>query len=402
MAAATSGPLPTRSEIEKWEYGHLLDAAARLQEAAVESEHLFDQHLKNVMDAPWEGQARNSAYERATADHGVAARQNAVRRQAANIAENGAADLRAAQREALAAIEHIENDGFRVGENLSVTDTRRVDLDTLGTRRQAATEHAEDIRWCAEKLLATDTLVGRRLAENAAEMESIRFEGEEDAAIQAVDYKQVPQLKTPLDEILERYQVGEDPGGTHEIDFPAWVDKLAGSEVATQELTATEIRMLLTNPAKIKDVMDIREQASAEAVERFPPPDGVREIDNQTDAFRHAYANALMTQKFGEEWTGKFTTAHEGRDSNYASSEAMDLYNNEIGRQIAVEHPNASPEELADLVQQAVNDGQTVVIRPDGQGLEWSNSIPSAQTGDSSRSAPVEGTPLPPYPSLGG
>lgn len=217
----------------------------------------------------------------------------------------------------------------------------------------------------------------------------------------STDFKQSPEDGDDrLAEILEEYQVGEDPGGTHEIDFPAWVDKIARKEIPNQELTATEIRMLLTSPTKVKDVFDIKEQASAEAVKRFPPPDGVREIDNQTDAFRHAYANALMTQKFGEEWTRKFATAHEGRENNYASSEAMDLYNNEIGRQIAVDNPNASPEELADLVQQAVNDGDTVVIRPDGQGLQWSNSIAPVQTGDSSRSAPVDGTPQPsPYGS---
>ena len=52
------------------------------------------------------------------------------------------------------------------------------------------------------------------------------------------------------------------------------------------------------------------------------------------------------------------------------------------------------------MVQQAVNDGDTVVIRPDGQGLQWSNNIAPVQTGDSSRSAPVDGTPQPsPYGS---
>lgn len=78
----------------------------------------------------------------------------------------------------------------------------------------------------------------------------------------------------------------------------------------------------------------------------------------------------------------------------------MDLYNNEVGRRIAVDNPNASPEELADLVQQAVNNGETVVIRPDGQGLEWSNNIAPVDTGDSSRSVPLPGAPHPsPYGS---
>jgi hypothetical protein len=81
----------------------------------------------------------------------------------------------------------------------------------------------------------------------------------------------------------------------------------------------------------------------------------------------------------------------------------MDLYNNEIGRRIAAEHPNAATDELAGLVSQAVLDGETVVIRPDGVGLEWSNNIAPAVTGDSSKSAPVDGKPqTSPYPLGGG
>ncbi|MGV0835585.1 DUF6973 domain-containing protein [Mycolicibacterium thermoresistibile] len=200
-----------------------------------------------------------------------------------------------------------------------------------------------------------------------------------------------------LEEILRDYQVGEDPRGTHEIDFPAWADRIAGREIPTQELTAKEIAMLLSNPHKIKPLLDIQQHSTEKALEMFPPPDG-REIDNQTDAFRHAYANALMTQEFGAEWTAEFTTAHEGRENNFASSEAMDLYNNEIGRQIALANPNASREELAALVAQAVHNGETVVIRPDGQGLEWSDRIAPADTGNSASSAPVDGPPQQPYP----
>lgn len=193
-----------------------------------------------------------------------------------------------------------------------------------------------------------------------------------------------------LDRILKTYQVPEDPGGTHKVDFPAWADEIFGKEIPTTELTAHEMQMLMTNPTRIRDVFDIKDQATNEAIKRFPPPDGVREIDNQTDAFRHAYANALMTQKFGAEWTWEFTSAHEMRDNNYATSEAMDLYNNEVGRRIAMENPNASPEELANKVQQAVNSGEMVVVRPDGQGLEWSDRIASADTGDSSKSPPID------------
>jgi hypothetical protein len=38
----------------------------------------------------------------------------------------------------------------------------------------------------------------------------------------------------------------------------------------------------------------------------------------------------------------------------------MDLYNNEVGRNIAIANPDATPAQLADMVEQAVNNGDTV------------------------------------------
>lgn len=96
--------------------------------------------------------------------------------------------------------------------------------------------------------------------------------------------------------------------------------------------------------------------------------------DGHRDAFRHAYWNALLTKEFGVEWTQQFTTAHEGRPDNPADREAMDLYNNEVGRQIALVNLRASDERLADLVEQAVNHGNMVVIDQKG-GLQWSDRV---------------------------
>lgn len=116
--------------------------------------------------------------------------------------------------------------------------------------------------------------------------------------------------------------------------------------------------------------------------------------DGHRDAFRHAYWNALMTREFGAEWTQQFATAHEGLPGNPATREAMDLYNNEVGRQIALANPNASPEELATLVQQAVTDGRMVVLNPSGQ-LEWSDRVPYGQHGLTDGTPGAGGQPLP-------
>lgn len=362
----------------------LTTAAVRLGAKITELNSTIDGQRNALLDLQngWQGIAANAALARAEID---LAKQTDLRDRlilTQQVLQTGGSHLTQVRSAILQVVTSLRAQGWQVSDDGVATPPPNLPAPLKGTATA----------WTAiiQKLLTIFEDVDSQTAAALPEFSPL-----------STDFKQSPEDGDDrLAEILREYQVGEDPGGTHEIDFPAWVDKIAGKEIPNQELTATEIRMLLTSPTKVKDVFDIKERASAEAVNRFPPPDGVREIDNQTDAFRHAYANALMTQKFGEEWTRKFATAHEGRENNYASSEAMDLYNNEIGRQIAVQNPNASPEELADLVQQAVNDGDTVVIRPDGQGLQWSNSIAPIETGDSSRSAPVDGTPQPsPYGS---
>jgi hypothetical protein len=103
-----------------------------------------------------------------------------VLREAATLAENGAQDIQAAQRKAVEAITEAEDDGFRVGEDLSVKDTRKVDLANAQARYTAAAVHAENIRWNAEQLMQADSLVGERLQTKAGELEAIRFAGEDD------------------------------------------------------------------------------------------------------------------------------------------------------------------------------------------------------------------------------
>ncbi len=151
----------------------------------------------------------------------------------------------------------------------------------------------------------------------------------------------------------------------------------------------------------MSDFKDIRDKAFSVSEQYFPSPAKVPSyvpkgqeqawLDNngQRDAFRHAYWNALLTKNFGENWTKQFTTAHEGVPGNEADREAMDLYNNEVGRAIATANPNASDAELAKLVSQAVNDGKMVVIDKSGE-LRWSNEVKVWDHGFAD-DAPVDG-----------
>jgi hypothetical protein len=230
-SAALSSPrgIPTRSEIENWDTSNLENAASTGRQSAAESEEVFDQHRQNVV-APggtnWEGDAKDAALDRVTADLGVVRSQGGVLRIAANIAQNGSDDIRAAQRKALEAIAEAEADGFRVGGDLSVTDTRRVDISTWATRQAAAAEHAENTRWNAEQLAKADALVGQRLQAKATELEAIRFDGEGEKTVQAVDFKQAPPPSPyPINDIIAD---ATDLDGNHVVLRRGYYDASTG------------------------------------------------------------------------------------------------------------------------------------------------------------------------------
>lgn len=206
-----------------------------------------------------------------------------------------------------------------------------------------------------------------------------------------------PPPVDPLEEILRKYQVEEDPDGTREWE-PPWPFNMMTDP---KHITAAEARILdELSPLEMRDMDQIKEAAEVEAKVRFTPQNGVNDTaDNHTDAFRHTYWNALMTQRFGEQWTRDFATAHERLPNNPSTAEAMDLYNNEVGRAIAVANPDASPEQLADLVEQAVDAGDTVVIAPGGERLAWSDTIALGEAGTTT-AATVPG--LPPMPTGAG
>jgi len=190
------------------------------------------------------------------------------------------------------------------------------------------------------------------------------------------------------DEILEQYQVDEDK-------VAEWSPKAFGAIpvpfTPSRELTVTEGKLLdeLTwgrGFAGLSTFKSIAESAFARSEKEYPAPSPVpgwvpagreREWvgnDGHRDAFRHCFWNARLTKEFGQKWTQQFTTAHEALPGNTASREAMDLYNNEVGRQIAKDNPKASVDELAALVKKAVDDGKLIVIDRGGK-LAWSNAV---------------------------
>jgi hypothetical protein len=209
-----------------------------------------------------------------------------------------------------------------------------------------------------------------------------------------------------IEEIRTRYRV-EDGA------MALWSPSFRGLEadfLGEMEITRTEGRMLDELMARrgllgLNQFRSMVKNAYGEAATRFadnPPPEGIpadihrhwQSNDGHRDAFRHTYWNALMTRQYGEDWAKAFATAHEGLPGNSANREAMDLYNNEVGRKIATDNPVASPEQLATLVEHAVHNGTVIVIDKNGD-LAWSDQVAIGQHGLSKEEvlAPAINTP---------
>lgn len=109
------------------------------------------------------------------------------------------------------------------------------------------------------------------------------------------------------------------------------------------------------------------------AIQKFPNT----LFNGKGDAYRHALFSARTTKVLGKELSEKLLTAHENKPEQHPLEKAMDLYNNQIGRQIPVNTSN-----LEDYVEKLVNDGKLKIISnlgSDGRPTENSKLIPSNQ-----------------------
>lgn len=182
-----------------------------------------------------------------------------------------------------------------------------------------------------------------------------------------------------LDDVLKKNQVKEDK-------MVAWRPKVGpySSVPVRVSITATEAKMLdkLTND-QLVDFEKIKNQAFDDADKVYDPEKYGGQNDNHNDAYRHALWSARLAQRFGPDWAYAYTTAHEGIPNNEAVREAMDLHNNRVGIQIVRDNPDASGEEIAQKIKEAVENGDTVVVNKESK-LAWSNDVKPGETGETS------------------
>ncbi|MQA63422.1 MAG: hypothetical protein GEU86_18475, partial [Actinophytocola sp.] len=178
-----------------------------------------------------------------------------------------------------------------------------------------------------------------------------------------------------LEAILRDFRVSDDPDGT--VEFPSGglaglLANIAGMQ--RQTLAASEAAIL--DELNIFALNGVRERFQKSLWAGEKQYGGVGQTDGVSDAFRHATWNAMLTRLRGEDWTERYTTAHERKpNANTQLAESMDLYNNYIGRRIAVENPHASEDALIGFIDEAVRSGRLVMIQ-EGR-LVYTNAKPS-------------------------
>jgi hypothetical protein len=114
---------PTLSQLQAWDTEHLINAANHWTTTADQWEDAFTQMRNEAQTIAWEGEGGDALRARTSGDLAIVTPKTDELRSAAQIARTGAGNISAAQRRALYAVEDAENEGFRVGEDLSVTDT---------------------------------------------------------------------------------------------------------------------------------------------------------------------------------------------------------------------------------------------------------------------------------------
>ncbi len=102
---------------------------------------------------------------------------------------------------------------------------------------------------------------------------------------------------------------------------------------------------------------------------------GINGLNDCSDAFRHAYWNALNTTSVGITGATLFAAAHECDSPSSNIGTSMDFINNEVGQLIGLNNPDATAELMSSIVLQALMNGQmNIISNLDSRGRPGINS----------------------------
>jgi len=98
---------------------------------------------------------------------------------------------------------------------------------------------------------------------------------------------------------------------------------------------------------------------------------------DKSDAFRHAFWQARNTQDVGESFTEKWSDAHEySTPTNEVTTDLyMDIHNNNVGIEIGKNNPDASPDEIKQLILDRIDKGDMLIINSNNKLIKSDGGI---------------------------
>lgn len=109
-------------------------------------------------------------------------------------------------------------------------------------------------------------------------------------------------------------------------------------------LTDAEASLILDHPLNAVSTRLAAGEAMSRASAWFPG----EQYQTIADAFRHSYWNVLLAKRVDVTWAEQYTTAHESESGG--DDKAMDLNNNQVGRNVYLATPSASEDQLAAIL----------------------------------------------------
>ena len=126
-------------------------------------------------------------------------------------------------------------------------------------------------------------------------------------------------------------------------------------------LTQAEKKLIKQNWSEAYHIFKNRKVAEDTTRQKF----NRNGLNDKSDAFRHAYYNAINAKLVGVDIAKLFSDAHESETPiRFIKEKRMDLFNNNIGQQSLLLNSNLSLTQLADLIYQKLLNGDLRYLKP--------------------------------------
>ncbi|GBE66746.1 hypothetical protein MFM001_32080 [Mycobacterium sp. MFM001] len=281
------GEVPTLEWVENYTTAPLCDAGARWRATAKTWDGFFTQLARDVQrpgGTEWTGVGADAAQGAADKAQFVVRGASNQLNAAADTATFGKDQLDGLRLKTLSSIQSARDDGFVVGSDLSVTDTKQYSRDDIYAAReqymraQQAKSHAEDIQTHAAQLLGMDREYGRKLLAQTEGLDQTKLPelgGGTDGHVQLVDDHKESGGATPdgdrkhNQEEAFKQLYGRSPVSANDWEMAAALDPHTYNP--DFKGTPSEVRVVKINPVPGQGVVRVSQWIPQHDVTSFPP-----------------------------------------------------------------------------------------------------------------------------------